>query len=121
MEVLQVRKDLLGIALHQEVLQTLVHGESMTILNYYQVIYMQIMRYFLEPLTSSVATGTAPFSVTSTTMVTNLNAQMLGGKLASAFALAVHNHTFSGTFTGSQVTSSGPSGNGKCWIKCSYS
>lgn len=37
---------------------------------------------------STVATGTAPFTVTSTTLVTNLNADTLDGNHASAFALA---------------------------------
>ena len=39
-------------------------------------------------LISRVATGTAPLQVTSTTLVPNLNASLLGGKAASAFALA---------------------------------
>ncbi len=38
-------------------------------------------------LISTVATGTAPLQVTSTTLVPNLNAGFLGGKAASAFAL----------------------------------
>lgn len=38
-------------------------------------------------LVSTVATGTAPFTVTSTTLVTNLNADTLDGNHASAFAL----------------------------------
>ena len=36
---------------------------------------------------SSVATGTAPFTVASTTVVSNLNADMVDGKSASAFLL----------------------------------
>jgi hypothetical protein len=39
-------------------------------------------------LISRVATGTAPLQVTSTTLVPNLNASLLGGNAASAFALA---------------------------------
>ena len=39
-------------------------------------------------LTSTVATGTAPLSVTSTTAVTNLNADTVDGQHASAFAPA---------------------------------
>lgn len=42
---------------------------------------------YSRQLTSTVATGTAPLVVTSTTAVTNLNADMLDGKHASAFAL----------------------------------
>ena len=39
-------------------------------------------------LMSTVATGTAPLQVASTTLVPNLNASLLGGRPASAFALA---------------------------------
>ncbi len=39
-------------------------------------------------LISTVATGTAPLQVASTTLVPNLNASLLGGNAASAFALA---------------------------------
>jgi len=49
-------------------------------------------------LVSTVTTGTAPFTVTSTTQVPNLNVSFLGGLGASAYArLAAAN-----TFTGSQ-------------------
>lgn len=41
---------------------------------------------------STVSTGTAPFTVSSTTVVTNLNTDLLDGKHASDFALS--NHTF---------------------------
>lgn len=41
---------------------------------------------------STVTTGTAPFTVASTTAVTNLNADLLDGNHASAFATASHNH-----------------------------
>ncbi len=40
----------------------------------------------------TVATGTAPMVVASTTVVSNLNANYLQGNLASAFALAAHVH-----------------------------
>ena len=43
-------------------------------------------------LTSTVATGTAPLSVTSTTAVTNLNADTVDGQHASAFATSTHTH-----------------------------
>jgi trimeric autotransporter adhesin len=49
-------------------------------------------------LTSTVATGTAPLKVTSTTEVANLNASLLGGKAAGAFATIGAN-----TFTGNQA------------------
>jgi hypothetical protein len=39
-----------------------------------------------KQLISTVATGTAPLSVASTTQVANLNASLLGGRAASAFA-----------------------------------
>ena len=45
--------------------------------------------------TSTVATGTAPISVTSTTVATNLNADLLDGQHASAFAAASHTHAIS--------------------------
>ena len=59
-------------------------------------------------LISTVATGTAPLKVTSTTEVANLNASLLGGKAASAFAqLAAAN-----TFTGNQTVSGNLSATG---------
>lgn len=42
---------------------------------------------------STIATGTPPLSVTSTTVVSNLNADMLDGKHASDFALS-HSHPY---------------------------
>lgn len=44
------------------------------------------------PITSSVTTGTAPLTIASTTAVTNLNADLLDGNHASAFATSGHNH-----------------------------
>jgi hypothetical protein len=41
---------------------------------------------------STQATGTAPLTITSTTAVTNLNADLLDGQHASAFAASSHNH-----------------------------
>ncbi|MHA2085332.1 MAG: hypothetical protein ACXABD_16370, partial [Candidatus Thorarchaeota archaeon] len=41
---------------------------------------------------SDVVTGTAPFTIASTTVVTNLNADLLDGNHAAAFALASHTH-----------------------------
>ncbi len=46
-------------------------------------------------LISTAATGTAPLAVSSTTVVTNLNADLLDGNHASAFALASHTHAAS--------------------------
>lgn len=43
---------------------------------------------------STVTTGTAPFGVSSTTEVPNLNAQYLGGNTAGAFAMASHTHAY---------------------------
>lgn len=46
-----------------------------------------------QQLTSTVATGTAPLTVASTTLVANLNADLLDGLSSSAFALTNHgNH-----------------------------
>lgn len=45
-----------------------------------------------EPLTISKANGTAPLVITSTTVVNNLNADLLDGNHASAFATSTHNH-----------------------------
>lgn len=41
---------------------------------------------------SNVATGTSPLSITSTTVNTNLNADLLDGNHASAFSLTSHTH-----------------------------
>jgi hypothetical protein len=43
--------------------------------------------------TSTQSTGTAPFTVSSTTAVANLNADLLDGQHASAFAASSHTHT----------------------------
>jgi hypothetical protein len=60
-------------------------------------------------LISTVATGTAPLSVTSTTQVTNLNASLLGGLSAGAFAqlAAVNNFTANQNVNGT-LTVNGP-------------
>ncbi|MGA8029330.1 MAG: hypothetical protein WB992_19485 [Bryobacteraceae bacterium] len=58
-------------------------------------------------LISTVATGTAPLSVASTTQVSNLNASLLGGKAASAFASIGAN-----TFTGNQSVTGSISASG---------
>ncbi len=47
-------------------------------------------------LRNDVPTGTAPFVIASTTVNTNLNADLLDGQHASAFAPASHNHSFAG-------------------------
>jgi len=47
-------------------------------------------------LQSTVATGTAPFVVASTTKVTNLNADTLDGVNSTAFAQLASNNTFTG-------------------------
>lgn len=41
---------------------------------------------FLTPVTVTVSTGTAPFTVSSTTVVTNLNADLLDGQQGSYYA-----------------------------------
>jgi|CXWL01.1.fsa_nt_gi hypothetical protein len=45
-----------------------------------------------DQLISTVVAGTAPLDVTSNTLVTNLNADLLDGNDVSAFALAAHTH-----------------------------
>lgn len=49
---------------------------------------------FQVPIVSSVATGTAPLTVISTTLNTNLNADLLDGYHASSFALSSHTHAY---------------------------
>jgi trimeric autotransporter adhesin len=58
-------------------------------------------------LISTVANGTSPLKVTSTTLVPNLNASLLGGLSASAFAKLGSN-----TFLGSQFIHGGAGANG---------
>ena len=59
-------------------------------------------------LVSSAAQGTAPLQVTSTTLVPNLNASLLGGFSASAFQPAGSYATLAAnTFAGTQTVSSG--------------
>jgi hypothetical protein len=55
---------------------------------------------------STVATGTAPFSSTSTTVCPNLNASLLQGYGPADFALASHSHTFA-AITSKPTTVSG--------------
>jgi hypothetical protein len=50
-------------------------------------------------LISTIPTGTAPLKVTSTTEVVNLNASLLGGKAASAFAQLAAPNTFTANQT----------------------
>jgi len=47
-------------------------------------------------LISTIATGTAPFGVTSTTQVPNLNASFLGGLASGAFAKLAGGNSFTG-------------------------
>lgn len=55
-------------------------------------------------LSMSIPTGTAPFVIASTTVNTNLNADLLDGYHASSFALSSHTHAYlplsGGTMTG---------------------
>ena len=50
---------------------------------------------FLSQVESTVPTGTAPLSAQSTTVVTNLNADLLDGNHAAAFAVSGHVHAAS--------------------------
>lgn len=52
-----------------------------------------------------VGTGTAPFVISSTTVVSNLNADLLDGQHASAFAAASHTHDASAITSGTLSTS----------------
>jgi len=52
-----------------------------------------------EQLESDVATGTAPLAIASTTMVSNLNADLLDGYEASALAALAENETITGAWT----------------------
>ena len=57
---------------------------------------------------STQAAGTPPFTVASNTLVTNLNADLLDGNEASAFAAAVHTHSYVSSVSGtSPIASSG--------------
>lgn len=62
-------------------------------------------------LQSTVATGTAPLTVASTTLVSNLNADLLDGNHASDFASASHTHSYlplaGGTMTGAITFAAG--------------
>jgi hypothetical protein len=51
---------------------------------------------FSAPQSFTVATGTAPFTVVSTTQVSNLNAQFVNGLSSSVFAQLGGNQTFTG-------------------------
>ena len=53
---------------------------------------------FLIPIQSTVSTGTAPFTIASTTAVTNLNADLLDGQHGSYYA-PLASPTFTGTVT----------------------
>lgn len=57
----------------------------------------------ISSLTSTVATGTAPFVVASTTKVTNLNADLLNGQSGSYYSPASHVHAES-TLTFTDIT-----------------
>jgi hypothetical protein len=62
-------------------------------------------------LVSTIATGTSPLEVTSTTQVTNLNASLLGGLASSAFAKLNTSNSGNLSVTGS-ITGASFSGNG---------
>ena len=58
------------------------------------------IKTFTAQLASTVATGTAPFSVASTTKVTNLNADLLDGLSSADFALSTRTLTAGTGLTG---------------------
>lgn len=66
---------------------------------------------FSQQITSTVSTGTAPFSIASATVVPNLNAQLHNGLSAPASAIVgisdsqnLSNKTFTGASNGNSVT-----------------
>ena len=65
-------------------------------------------------LTSTVPTGISPLSVTSTTVVPNLNASLLGGFAPSAFASVATANNFTSTQTFSKAELERPL-RGRCW------
>ena len=70
-------------------------------------------------LTLTQATGTAPLTITSTTLVSNLNADLLDGKHASDFSLGDHDHTLdslSNVTITSNATGEILKWNGTAWI-----
>lgn len=72
--------------------------------------------YEIRALTfeSDVTTGTAPFTVASTTAVTNLNADLLDGNHAAAFATASHVHSASDITSGTLGVVRGGTGLSAC-------
>lgn len=60
-----------------------------------------------ERFVSSIGTGTAPFGVSSTTKVTNLNADLLDGLDSTGFALASHSHAASDITSGTLAVARG--------------
>ncbi|MCX5715212.1 MAG: hypothetical protein NT033_10565, partial [Candidatus Omnitrophica bacterium] len=62
-------------------------------------------------LISTVATGTAPLAVSSTTVIANLNADQLDGSDATAFAAASHNHSAADITSGLLALSVGGTNN----------
>ena len=60
---------------------------------------------FAKQITSSLSTGTSPFSVSSTTVNTNLNADMLDGSHASAFGAVAGNLSQFAATTSAQLAS----------------
>jgi hypothetical protein len=67
---------------------------------------------FVNPIVSTVTTGTAPLQVTSTTNVTNFNADMLDGQHADAFAPVSHGHDSSAITSGVLPIERGGTGSG---------
>lgn len=61
-------------------------------------------------LTLNQTTGTAPMVISSTTLVSNLNADLLDGNEASAFALSSHNHAASDITSGTLDVDHGGTG-----------
>jgi len=57
---------------------------------------------------SRVSTGTAPFTVSSTTVVANLNSDLLDGQEGSYYSPTTHNHTLAGLTDVSYVGSPAP-------------
>lgn len=80
--------DLTGLA-HDDHLQYLLVDGSRSLTDDWDAGSVEIRA---ETFESDVATGTAPFVVASETLVDNLNADLLDGNEAAAFAAASHAH-----------------------------
>jgi hypothetical protein len=85
-----------GLSISSQGLITFAAGQTLPTVSGNEAVSGNISA---SQLTSTVATGTPPLSVKSTTQVPNLNASLLGGLSASAFAQLAAANTFTKTQT----------------------